>query len=117
MSETRAVYQPARTGTTKYGNRRTEVDGITFHSAKEAARYKDLRLLEAGKVISGLELQRSFALVVNGKHVCTYIADFCYFENGKYVVEDVKSPASKTPVYMLKKKLMAATRDIEIRET
>jgi hypothetical protein len=51
---------------------------------------------------------------VQGKLICTYVADFKYLENGKEVVEDVKG--FKTPVYKLKKKLVEAIYGIEIIE-
>jgi len=39
-----------------------------------------------------------------------------YYEDGKMVVEDTKSPATKTPVYRLKKRLLAEQRGIVIKE-
>lgn len=94
------------------------VDGILFASKREAARYGELKLLaEAGK-ISGLRLQPEWEIVINGQLVCKYRADFFYTENGKAVVEDVKSSGTrKDKVYQLKKKLMAAVHNIEIWET
>jgi hypothetical protein len=102
------------TTTNKYGARKTEVDGITFDSAKEAKRYGELKLLERAGEIAELELQPKYDLTVKGQKVCTYKADFRYFEHGCEVVEDVKG--MRTPVYRLKKKLMKACHGIEIRE-
>lgn len=104
----------------KYQNRKTIVDGITFDSAKEARRYGELKLLERGGYITGLEIQPAFRLVVNNCLVCTYRADFRYTTDtphvrGLVVVEDVKG--MKTPVYRLKKKLMLAVHGVEILET
>lgn len=50
-------------------------------------------------------LQESFKK--NGKTYkpIIYIADFVYGEKGKTIVEDVKSEATKTEVYKIKKKL------------
>lgn len=45
---------------------------------------------------------------VNGVKICTYFADFAYFEQNARVVEDAKSTATKTPVYRLKRKLLLA---------
>jgi hypothetical protein len=42
---------------------------------------------------------------MNGQKICTY-CDFLYQRDGGRVVEDVKSPASMTSTYRLKKKLM-----------
>lgn len=102
----------------KYGNVMTTVHGIEFASKKEARRYQDLLLLEKAGEICNLFVQRPFPIVVNGVPICSYIADFTYSEipSGRYVIEDVKSPASKTPVYRLKKKLMVAVHALEITE-
>jgi len=94
---------------TKYSNKKTMIDGITFMSKKEANRYSELKLLLRAKQISNLVLQPSFELQEsfkkNGKTIraINYIADFQYEENGKIVVEDVKGV--KTQVYLIKKKL------------
>jgi hypothetical protein len=90
----------------KYRAVKTEVDGITFDSKREAARYMELVLLERAGEISRLELQPKYDCVVNGKKICTYKADFRYFNANGSVVEDVKG--MKTPVYRLKKKLVEA---------
>lgn len=91
----------------KFRNIPTSVDGIRFDSKKEAARYCELKLLEKAKVIADLRLQVRIPLNVNGKKIGHYIADFVYLENGRQVVEDVKSTATKTPLYNLKKKILA----------
>jgi hypothetical protein len=70
----------------------------------------------AGK-ISSLEKQRRFDIVINGKKVCTYVADFVFIEDGKQVVADCKSDfTKKNPVYRIKFKLMVAALGITIRE-
>lgn len=108
-------------GIMKYKNKKTTIDGITFASMKEAKRYQELKLLERAGVIKDLELQKEFELQPsykkNGRTVrkISYIADFCYYENGKYVVEDTKG--CKTQVYKLKKKIFEYRYDYEIRET
>lgn len=94
----------------------THVDGIRFHSRKEAARYQDLRLLERAGAIKGLQLQPSFPLLINGVAVGRYDADFRYVDcvNGEVVTEDVKG--IRTPVYRLKKRLVEALYPTVIRE-
>lgn len=99
----------------KYGAKKTIVDGITFDSMAEAARYGALKIIEAAGLISDLRLQVRYDITVNGRKVCRYVADFVYIENGKEVVEDVKG--MKTPVYNLKKKLMEAVFGVVILET
>lgn len=103
----------------KYGNRKTQVDGITFDSKAEAERYKVLRALELTGVIKGLELQKPYRLCKgrwsNGKPFSiTYRADFVYTIDGEIIVEDVKG--YRTEAYQLKKKLMRAVYGIEIAE-
>ena len=94
----------------KYRNIKTVVDGITFDSKKEAARYSDLKLLETAHHILHLETQPKFPLMVNGKKVADYIVDFKYLspEKNDWIVEDVKSEATKTSTYRLKKKILEA---------
>ncbi len=99
----------------KYGAKKTVVDGITFDSQAEATRYGVLKVIQASGLITGLRLQVPYQITVNGKKVCRYVADFVYIENGKEVVEDVKG--MKTPVYNLKKKLMEAVFGVVIFES
>lgn len=98
----------------KYGARRT--DG--FDSAKEARRYQDLKLMFHYGKIASLRLQPRFPLEVNCQLIATYVADFQYVDlkTLKVVVEDVKSKATKTTVYLLKKRLMKAIHNIDIKE-
>jgi hypothetical protein len=98
----------------KYGAVKTEIDGLVFASKREARRYSELKLAERSGDISNLELQPKFPLIVNGKKVATYIADFRYTENGNVVVEDVKGV--RTAIYRLKKKMVKALYGIEIVE-
>jgi hypothetical protein len=102
----------------KYRNKKTVIDGITFDSIREAKRYAELVLLERTGVIQNLRRQVRYPLSVNGQLICTYIADFCYVENGHEVTEDVKSSYTrKLPVFRIKAKLMRAIHGIAIRET
>jgi len=101
----------------KYHSIRTEVDGISFASKREAAVYAELKLLERASVIRQLELQPRFKLMVNGVKVCSYVADFAYFEGNAFKVVDVKG--METPIFKLKMKLMKAVYPgvvVEIRK-
>lgn len=99
----------------KYRAVRTQVDGITFASKAEAARYQELRLLVRAGEICDLELQPSYPLVFNATKIGRYVGDFRYVtSHGATVVEDVKGV--KTPVYRLKKKLMLAIHGVQISE-
>lgn len=112
-----SAFNAAR-GKRKYGNTPTILDGIRFDSVAEANRWSVLRILERTGHISELKRQVPFGLVVNGVKIGTYKADFAYNDNrtGSQVVEDVKSEATMTDVYRLKKKLMLALHGIEIVE-
>ena len=123
----------------KYGNRKSEYNGEKYDSVKEYRRHDELKLLERAGKISGLQRQVKFELVpkqceestevyTKGKYkglpkpgkmlesaVC-YVADFVYQQDGKQIVEDVKSPATKTPLYILKRKLMLYFYGIRIKE-
>ena len=90
----------------KYRNKKTVVDGITFASKREANRYCELVLLQKAEKIYNLKMQPRIPLMVNGVKIGHYVADFEYSVNGKTVIEDVKSPVTKTPIYKLKMKII-----------
>lgn len=113
---------------TKYRNQLTERANreggkIKFDSQKEARRYDQLiTLLEVG-AIQDLRLQADFTLQeaytdAQGHRVRSirYQADFTYWQAGKYVVEDVKSKATKTRLYETKRKLLKEKFGIDISE-
>ena len=102
----------------KYRNKKIVVNGIEFDSQKEYKRYFDLKILERCGVIQNLQMQVPFVLIDKSKYgrAIKYVADFVYTENGKQIVEDVKSEATKTQFYKLKKRLMAERYGIEIKE-
>lgn len=119
--------------TGKYRNIRTQVDGIPFDSQKEARRFIELRsLMQAGR-IRKLKLKPQFTLqesyiTPEGERVraLRYEADFSYErptqpdQNGYIhwvkVVEDVKSQATRTEKYKIKKKLMLERFRIAVEE-
>jgi len=108
----------------KYRAIPTFIDGIRFHSKKEASRYKELLLLQKAGEIKHLELQKRYSLLVAGEKIGVYIADFVYLEKGKddFTVEDCKAPKSKkymgsTPLYRWKKKHFEAQYGTKILET
>lgn len=109
----------------KYRNTTTTVDGIRFDSRKEANRYCELQLMQRAGKISELRRQVAFTLIpaqyVAGKcaeRPVKYVADFVYVDNatGKTVVEDVKSDATVTPEYVIKRKLMLYRYEIQIKQ-
>lgn len=102
----------------KYGNKRSH----GFDSKKERIRYAELQLMERAGKIQGLTRQVRFELIpaqyINGKCVeraCNYIADFTYWQNNNFVVEDCKG--YRTPEYVIKRKLMLQKHNIRIKES
>lgn len=96
----------------KFHSQKTVVDGVTYDSKKESKRAVELQYLERVGKIKNLERQKRFVLqegFVNNEgqkiRPISYLADYYYEEKGQKVVEDVKSPATRTQVYMLKKKI------------
>lgn len=102
----------------KYHNRKTDVQGITFDSCKEANRYQELLYMQKAGLIRNIELQPRYDLVVNSQKLGFYKADFRYemVDTSSVVVEDVKSPATRTPLYVLKRKLVKALYNVEVVE-
>lgn len=102
---------------------------LCFDSQKEARRYDELiALLRAGK-IQDLRMQVDFTLQEaytdsEGRRVraIRYRADFTYRTQDegspwvRYVVEDVKSRATRTKEYLIKRKLMKERFGINIQE-
>jgi len=105
---------------------KTEVDGIVFHSAKEARRYQELKMLEKLGKIFRLKLQPRYRLCAwttktdPQPALGDYVADFRYCNHAGCMcvwgctVEDVKG--FKTPLYRWKKKHVEAQYGIQIRE-
>lgn len=118
----------------KYNNKKIIRGGETFDSLKEYKRYLELCLLAKAGKIDDLKRQVRFTLipeqrepdiigprggVTKGRiieHKCEYVADFVYNYNGKTVVEDTKSEATKTKDYIIKRKLMLWVHKIRIVE-
>lgn len=117
----------------KYKNRKVQVDGIIFDSAKEANRYKELNMMEKAGKIKELQRQVKYVLIpaqrepAEGKkkgklleRECAYLADFVYFDNdkGEYIVEDVKGyrGGGAYEVFKIKRKLMLYRFGIHVTE-
>ena len=127
-------------GGRKYHNKPTErvtASGavLRFDSQKEARRYDELAALERAGKIRDLRMQVDFTLQEaytdgEGRRVraIRYRADFTYRKprddpweeyDGSFwalVVEDVKSRATRTKEYVMKRKLMKERFNIDIQE-
>lgn len=125
-------------GGRKYHNKPTERvtpagNVLRFDSQKEARRYDELATLERAGKIRDLRMQVDFTLqeaYTDGEghrvRAIRYRADFTYVQVketiGEYtfrdqlVVEDVKSRATRTKEYIMKRKLMKERFNIDIQE-
>jgi len=107
----------------KYHAIKTQIDNIKFPSLKEANRYAELMLEQKAGLIFDLRLQVNFTLqegytTSTGKRVrpIVYKADFTYWRNEQYIVEDAKSSPTKTKTYIIKRKLLQDKFGITITE-
>lgn len=98
----------------KYGNARTEANGMIFDSGHEAAGVSQLILREKAGDIFALRLQVRFPLP--GK--TTYIADAVYSElqDGKLVTRVVDFKGFRTKEYRIKRRLFKEKYGMEIME-
>lgn len=105
----------------KYGAVRTEIDGITFDSKREARRYVQLKQMELAGIIQNLEINAKLSVKIefvferDGVKFGSYQPDFRYLENGQTIIEDAKG--KKTKAYINKRRLMKELYGIHIRET
>jgi Protein of unknown function (DUF1064) len=109
----------------KYGNRKTTVDGIEFDSKREAELWPKLKAWAEIGGIWDLRRQVEYRLEVNGVLICKYRSDFEFSTNDLRVgptgsmvrvpvlhVWDAKGV--KTREFRLKAKLMKAIHGIEV---
>ncbi len=102
----------------KYHAQSVEYDGFKFGSKREAERYMYLRHEERQGRIDSLEVHPAYEFIVNGVKIGGYHADFKYRMAGHWIVEDVKSEATKRARdWPLRKKLMLACHEITVEET
>lgn len=124
----------------KYHSKKTKIGNLSFPSKKEADRFLVLLLKQRAGMIRNLKIQPEFTLqeaftTPEGEKIraIRYLADYSYEEKqyaqcGGYdstdasgyewvfIVEDVKSPATRTRVYLNKRKMMIEKFGITIRE-
>ncbi|MFM0256079.1 DUF1064 domain-containing protein [Paraburkholderia sediminicola] len=108
----------------KYRNTKCEHNGIKFDSQRERSHWFHLVQQQAAGLISELRLQVPFLLTKRQQRddgtwerKSTYVADFTYIRDGKFVVEDVKSEATrKNRTYIQKRKQMLEKHGITVKE-
>ncbi|RZG70468.1 DUF1064 domain-containing protein [Acinetobacter junii] len=118
--------KPKITKRNKFNTQKVELDGMTFDSKKEHKRYIELKAMQQRGEIFGLEHHTKFELAPKtklegekrAKPALRYFADFTYYiSTGEYIVEDVKSAATrKLASYRNKKHLMKTVFNIDVRE-
>jgi len=109
----------------KYRNKPCQIGTEKYRSQREAKRHQDLLTLQKAGLIAGLAREVPFELSPGVKiegetrkrPAVRYVADFVYSDvkAGRVVVEDAKG--MQTPLYRLKKHLMATLRGIHVRES
>lgn len=92
----------------KFGNQILGEKGSTFRSKKEFERWEELLFLQDQKLITDLDRNVRFDLIVNGVEIGTYTADFVYKDpaTGKTIIDDAKG--YKTQHWKRTKKLLNA---------
>jgi hypothetical protein len=97
--------------TSKYRNRRTLYNGITYDSKKEAAFAQELDLMmhaRGRERVESWERQIRFPLSVNGRKICDHVCDFLVrYADGRKELVEVKG--RWTPEARVKRKLFEAT--------
>jgi hypothetical protein len=92
-----------------------------YASKREAKRAAELKLLARAGKVRFLKEQVKYVLIPkqDGEMECSYIADFVFYEETepgvfKQVTEDTKGV--RTPLYVVKRKLMLFVHGIRVRE-
>lgn len=107
----------------KYRNRPCQIGAEKYRSQKEASRHQSLLLLQRAGKIAGLTREVPFVLAPKvhiagekrARPAVRYVLDFLYStDDGRQVAEDAKG--IQTPVYRLKKHLMATVHGIHVVE-
>lgn len=117
-------FTPDKEKVTKYRSKKVKTDEGTFDSKWEYERWCQLKMLQRGGAVSGLQRQVPFELIPSATldtrklPPVRYIADFVYQKDGVQVVEDAKGGES-LPDYKLKRRLMwwiHRIRVVEVRK-
>lgn len=128
----------------KYGAKKIKdpFTGDVFDSKKEYNRWCNLRLLERAGKITDLKRQVTFELIPTQREESTevykagpqkglpkpgaiiekavdYVADFTYYQDGEYIVEDTKGykKGAAYQLFVIKRKMMLSVHGIRIKET
>ena len=105
----------------KFNNVKSEIDGHTFDSNKEAEFYGSLKIKKNAGLIKDFKMQVQYDILVNNIHIAYYYLDFKIENNdGSFEYIDIKGKDKKsnkfikTGVFALKKRLVEAIYHIKI---
>ena len=92
----------------KYGSQSCTCRQGHIHDSRAEAGYcNQLNVLVRAKEIKGYEIQKTFPLSINGKHICNHRVDFLVTNNdGSIVVEEFKG--CNTQIWVIKKRMFEA---------
>ena len=108
----------------KYFAKKVRTSTGIFDSMAEYKYWQKLQLLQRAGIITEIQRQVPFPIIVNGHKITKYIADFVVtYSNGITEIHDAKNPyligaGKSTPagqIFRLKQKLMFAVHGIEIK--
>ena len=99
----------------KYGAKRYDHNGITYHSKKEAGYAAELDLRKKAKDIKDWKRQVKLDLKAYDKHICNYYIDFVITHNDD-TLEYVEVKGFATSLWRLKWKLLEAQMDEEVKK-
>ena len=108
----RQIKKPA--ARSKYKNKKTERDGITFQSKREADYYSELRLREAAGEVCEVQMQVPYKLVVEGHLIETYRADFVFWDCVAKRTRVIDVKGYETRDFKRKRKWMLAIHKIDV---
>jgi hypothetical protein len=110
-----------KTKSSKFNNVKSEIDGHTFDSNKEAEFYGSLKIKKSAGLIKDFSMQVQYDILVNNIHIAYYYLDFKIENNdGSFEYIDIKGKDKKsnkfikTGVFALKKRLVEAIYHIKI---
>lgn len=101
----------------KFNNQWVLVDGIEFQSKLEAKYYGKYKILKKAKKIKNFRRQVRYVLEVNGVVITDYIADYVleHFNGSEEVIDCKGEATAHLPLFVIKRKLMKALFNIEVR--
>lgn len=99
---------------TKYKAQPVVIDGIRFASKLEGRYYTNLKLLQRAGEVTNVELQKPFALTVNGHLIGTYRCDFAFWDMKEKRERIIDCKGIETREFRRTKKLVKAIHGVDI---